>query len=160
LRAPAALTCLNKSLQEMPDNVIALRSRGAVHAQMTMIPNAVVDYRKAFELEPDHEPGRVALADSLYKAGLFAEALPLFEELAPRQSEDPVVLVGLAGCRAAAGQLDAARELLDALLAKQPRHAVALMERGRLALELDQPAQAEAWLRRALAIDPSDRRAH
>ena len=34
------------------------------------------------------------------------------------------------------------------------------LERGRLALELDQPAQAEAWLRRALAIDPSDRRAH
>jgi Tfp pilus assembly protein PilF len=160
MRAPAALICLNKCLDETPENVVALRSRGAVHAQMTKFPDAVVDYRKAYELEPEHEQGRVSFADSLYKAGLFAEALPLLEELAPRHADDPAVIVALAGCRAAASQLDAARELLDALLAKQPRHAVALLERGRLEFELDRPADAETWLRKALAADPSDRRAN
>jgi Tfp pilus assembly protein PilF len=160
MRAPAALICLNKCLDEMPENVIALRSRGAVHAQMTKFPDAVVDYRKAYRLEPDHEQGRVSFADSLYKAGLFAEALPLLEELAPRHADGATVIVALAGCRAAAGQLDAARELLDALLAKQPRHAIALLERGRLEFELDRPSEAETWLRKALAADPSDRRAN
>jgi Tfp pilus assembly protein PilF len=160
MRPPAALDCLNKSLQDMPENPVALRGRGAVHAQMTKVPEAVVDYRKAYELEPEHEPGRVSFADSLYKAGLFAEALPLLEELAPRHAGDATVIVALAGCRAAAGQLDKARELLDALLAKQPRHSVALLERGRLEFELDRPSEAEAWLKKALAADPSDRRAN
>ena len=158
LRPPSAKMWLDKSLDEMPDNPVALRLRGAVKIAMTKFIDATFDYRRAFELDPDNEPGLLGLADSLYQAGNYPQALPLFERLIERRPDDPTVLVGLAGCRASTGEVEEARRILDELLAKEPRNAVALMERGRLALELDQPADAEAWLRKALALDSSDRR--
>ena len=52
------------------------------------------------------------------------------------------------------GQLEEARQLLDAMLADDPDRAPVLLERGRLALDMKQPAEAEAWLRRAVARAP------
>lgn len=77
-----------------------------------------------------------------------------FEQLRARQPDNPAVLRGLARCRWDLGQLDEARQLLDSLLAAHPREAEALYDRGRLAMQLDQPAEAEAWLRKAVVEAP------
>ena len=82
--------------------------------------------------------------------------MPLFQQLHDRQPDHPGLLVGLAGCHASTGNLAKARILLEQLLAKEARHAVALMERGRIALELDQAAEAESWLRKSLEVDPTE----
>jgi predicted Zn-dependent protease len=50
-----------------------------------------------------------------------------------------------------------ARQLLDRVLAADPHNALALGERGRLALQFESPAEAEAWLRRALKEHPAER---
>ncbi len=60
----------------------------------------------------------------------------------------------LAVSRHGLGQLDQAQPLLDELLATNPQDVPALIERGRLALDAQQPAEAETWLRRAEAIAP------
>ena len=159
-RPTAAKNCLDKSLQDLPDNPVALRLRGTIRGQLNKWIDAAFDYRRAYELEPDYEPGQLALADSLYQAGRFAEAQPLLEQLEAKRPDDAIVLVGLAGCRASVGRLDEARDILDKLLAKEPRNSLALMERGRIALELNQAAEAEKWLRLALAADRSDRRSN
>lgn len=52
------------------------------------------------------------------------------------------------------GQFEEARQLLDELLAANPKNFPALVERGRLALDAQQPAEAEASLRRAEALAP------
>jgi predicted Zn-dependent protease len=52
--------------------------------------------------------------------------------------------------------LEAGR-LLDALLEKSPDDVGALAERGRIYLEMRQPAEAERWLRMAAGRTPYDR---
>src|SRR5262249_13766062 len=72
----------------------------------------------------------------------------------------PGVLLGLARCRRDQGQTEEARRLLDELLDQVPAHALGLAERGRLALEAGRPAEAEPFLRRAVARLPSGREGH
>ena len=67
------------------------------------------------------------------------------------QPDDPLTLVGLAHCYTGKGQVQKAADLLDAALAKQAGTAGMLTERGKIALLMDQPKEAEPWLRKALA---------
>src|SRR5439155_19865762 len=88
--------------------------------------------------------------------GRFAEAQAHFEQLRQRQPDHPSVLFGLARCLAVSGRREEAIQLLDRLLAKYPNDWKGLSERGRLYLELDRPAEAEAYLRRAESLAPPD----
>jgi tetratricopeptide (TPR) repeat protein len=158
LRLPEALDCLDRCLKQQPDNVPALLWRGRVRERLTKTPDAVLDFRRAVELAHAHEEARLLLADALYLSGLWDEALRHYEQLRPSRPDDPAVLLGLAGCWANTGRLEEAQRLLDRLIADCPPNAVALMERGRLDLENERPAEAERWLRKSLAVNPSDRR--
>lgn len=160
LRIPAALTFLNDALREAPENVVALRRRGRLHLQLGNLQEAVADFRAAHELERVHSEGRVLLAESLVQTGRFAEAAPLLKQLQRERPDDVTVLVGVALSHEAAREFDQATAVLGQVLARQPRHALALLERGRLELEQNRPERAEDWLRKSLDADPADRRAH
>lgn len=160
LRIPSALTFLHDALREAQDNVVALRRRGRLYAQLGTPQEALADFRRADELEPEHPEGRVLLADSLVKTGRFAEAAPLLEQLHKERPDDVTVLVGVALSHEANGEFEQATTFLSQALDRQPRHALALLERGRLELEQNRPELAEAWLRKSLDVDPADRRAH
>ena len=71
----------------------------------------------------------------------------------------PALLLGLARCRFYSHELDQAQELLDTLLATQPDHVDALVERGRLALCRGQVPEAEQSLARATSVAPWHREA-
>ncbi len=101
-----------------------------------------------------------ARADSLAKAGRFAEALPLLQRQHRRQPNDLTLLRDLATCLAAVGRLDDASALLLQANERQPSDAGVLLELGRLSLERGDAAEAEAWLGKALAVDPTDRRSN
>jgi len=160
LRIPAALTFLNDALREAPTNVVALRRRGRLHLQLGNLQEAVADFRAAHELEPGHSEGRVLLADSLVKTGRYAEAAPLLKQLQTERPDDVTVLIAVALSHEAVREFEQATALLSQALERQPRHALALLERGRLELEQNRPDLAEDWLRKSLAADPADRRAH
>ncbi|WP_322105637.1 tetratricopeptide repeat protein [Paraburkholderia sp. J41] len=57
-----------------------------------------------------------------------------------------------------AGDLAGARQLYLALLASDPAHAAALFRLAVIALQEHAPAEAIAWLERALAVEPGHRR--
>ena len=160
LRIPAALTFLNDALREAAENVVALRRRGRLHLQLGNLQEAVADFRAAHELEPGHPEGGVLLADSLVKTGRFGDAAPLLRQLRSERPDDVTVLVAVALSHEAAREFQQATTLLSQALALQPRHALALLERGRLELEQNRPDLAEEWLRKSLDADPADRRAH
>jgi predicted Zn-dependent protease len=159
LRFSAALDCLNRCLQKQPDNIPALLLRGRTRERLSSI-EALEDYRAVLALEPDQDEARLRLAESLFTFGQADEAAQNFEVLQQRRPNDPAVRLGLARCRHHAGKLDEARLLLDGLLADDARNLGALRERGRLELEAGHGAEAERCLRRAVAIDPSDRDAN
>lgn len=78
--------------------------------------------------------------------------------LAERWPDRLEVRFGIARCKRRLGQVEEARAMLDALITDRPNGGEILWERGQLDLENDRPADAEPWLRRALAIIPHDRR--
>src|SRR5260370_40367410 len=67
------------------------------------------------------------------------------------------LLGGMACCHRELNHPDQARQLLGRVLAEDPHNALALGERGRLALQFESPAEAEKWLRLALKERPAER---
>jgi tetratricopeptide (TPR) repeat protein len=153
-RLKEAMVCLQRMLEIQPDNGFALRRRAWIHKVQENFEAAESDYRQAIEIDPSDSAARLELAQLLLdirKDGV--EAAEHFERLW-QERNDAVVAMGLARSWLAAGSTDEARRLLDDWLAGHPRDAVALTERGKLALLDRQPEQAETWLRRAVAIAP------
>src|SRR5262249_42876348 len=87
-----------------------------------------------------------------------AESLEHYQWLAARGPDRPEVRLGLARCHRRLGDQQGALRLLDALLAEAPGNGEALWERGQVDLDQDRPAEAEPWLRKAVAALPYDRR--
>jgi predicted Zn-dependent protease len=123
-------------------------------------PDAQADYRRALELDPQHDRARLSIAERSLDSGKIHEALVHYEALCKKGGASPEARLGLARCQVALGKLDEARRLLDALLRTEPKYAPALVERGRVDMQTGRLAEAEASLRRALSLRPHDRQAN
>jgi predicted Zn-dependent protease len=154
-RIREAFSCLDRWLKRQPDNVRALSLRGDVWRTIKRLRQAIPDYRRAVILDPEQDAVRYWLALGLFENGQYQEALGHLEVLSSRLP-GPDVQVLEARCWAGLGQFAQARQMLDAILAEQPDNGAALRARGETELKAGQPAQAEAWLRRAARIMPHD----
>jgi tetratricopeptide (TPR) repeat protein len=152
-----ALTCLNQLLEKDPNYIPALLLRGRTLEKLERDEDALKDYQQAVNLAPTSFEARARLAESLAAVGQIREAIGQYEYLHQQQSDNAEVVIGLAHCRHDNSELEAARQLLDTLLAQQPDCVPALLERSRLALHLGQAAETEQRLRRAALLTPEDK---
>jgi predicted Zn-dependent protease len=160
-RLDSARYCLDLWLQRQPNNTRALLRRGWVRERLHQFEEAAADYRLAVGAEPDDAAARLRLAQVLLFLDQAAEASPLFESLRRQGQEDIPVLLGLARCRRKLGDSEAAERLLAELSAspagaRAGGDAAVLLERGRVALDRQQPEEAENWLRQAVHLAPHD----
>jgi predicted Zn-dependent protease len=144
-------------LRHRPEELEALVRRGWVAEHLFDYPAAISDYTQALTIDPGKDNIRLRLAEILLQQNRAKDALAHLQQLRERQPGNSAVAVSLARCRRRLGQVDEARQLLDQLLTERPRDLEALSERGALALEVGQPADAESWLRTALSQDPHNR---
>jgi tetratricopeptide (TPR) repeat protein len=158
-RLREAVGALDRLLELRPGNVRALLGRARVKERLFDFAAAVQDYREALRHQPDHDEARARLAATLLISDRPEEALAEYEHLRRRAGDTPEVLLGLARCRRQQGKLEEALGLLDRLLGRAPDDAAALAERGKVALELGRPGQAEPDLRRAVRLAPHNREA-
>jgi Tfp pilus assembly protein PilF len=129
------------------------RARAAAFANDQ--PAALTDVRCALEIDPDHFEARLYLA--LFTADQSpADAAAHLRALHARAPTDDRVCFALATVLRSLGELAEARQLLDELLAAHPEHRLAMAERGYVALEQQDTADAEHWLRAALRVTPKD----
>jgi tetratricopeptide (TPR) repeat protein len=156
LRFPQALDCLHRWLDIEPNAVLALDWRGWVQERLEHFHEARKDYERALELAPERLEVRVRLTELLLTANDVRAARPHLRRLRQSDPDRPDVLIALARCRFLQGKFPEARTLLDRVLADQPENVNALICRGKLDLRANRPAQAEAWLRRALRHNPLD----
>jgi tetratricopeptide (TPR) repeat protein len=154
---PRAMDRLNELLERWPDSYPGRLLRGRVWESINQEDEALEDYQRAAEINPEMTEARLGLARGLYRAGRVREAAWHYRRVRDGRPDDPEVLLGLARCAYDANELDEAGRLLDALLAGRPDHFAALLERGRLAFRRGDAAGAEAWVRRALDVRPPDR---
>ncbi len=143
-----------------PDNPQTFYLEGLLNLDyLHVAPDAVDSYRRAVELDPDHEEARLGLAVALLGVKNFAEATEHFQHLRQCQPDNASVQVGLAECRDGLGENAEAVRLVDDVLARQPQFAAALSLRGQFALKNEQWVEAETSLRQALRRNPLDHRA-
>jgi tetratricopeptide (TPR) repeat protein len=156
-RLKEAGMCLNRWRDSEPDNAQMHCLEGLffleyVHSRTRAEPS----YRRAVELDPEHEVARMGLAIILVDTKEFSEAAEHLEYLLQRQPDNLGAQVGLAECRAGQGEEAEAVRMLEAVLARDPQSAPALSLLGRLALEDGNYEVAESRLREAVALNPTD----
>jgi predicted Zn-dependent protease len=151
-----ALTCLDRWIQEAPDAAQPLFLRGWVRERLHASQEALSDYQRALELDPDLFPARLRLAEIYLEKSDPPSALPHLERLSRQHPDRPEVLARLGQCRFLQGQTDEARRLLEAAVEKLPNDPSLLVCLGKLDLQENRSAEAEQWLRRAVKADPYD----
>jgi tetratricopeptide (TPR) repeat protein len=159
-RLSAAFRSAEALLKRQPDHAQALVWRGWALEHLKRTEEAVDDYARAVQVRPDDAWARLCLAEGLLNLQRYPEALEQFRWLRARHPTNPGVVLGVARCLRGVGAVAAARSLLDELAEAFPDEGLILSERGQLALEEGQPAQAEAWLRQAVSRIPYDHRTH
>lgn len=142
--------------ERFPDDLQANFLQGLVRERVGPEQEAVDNYRRVLELEPEHYEARHQLAALLIDRAQPAEAMTHLEVLSQRRPADLHLRVRLAQCQMALGRLSEAQENLERVLAEKPLFRSGLVARGELALQHDQAAAAEHWLRQALEQDTAD----
>jgi Tfp pilus assembly protein PilF len=151
-----ALECIRRWLEREPDSLEAWQYRAQVYSRLQNIPDLMASYRRILELNPENDDVRLQFAGQLIQSRQLQEALEQYQYLRPRLGDTPRVLGGMACCLSALDKPDQARRLLEQVLAEDAHNALALAERGRLALQYELPTEAEKWLRRAVAERPAE----
>ena len=151
-----ARLCLKRWREEEPDNLQTYYLEGQIHDCGGVSWAAADAYQTVVQADPEHDEARLKLTAALLERRAFPEAIPHLEYLRHRQPDEPLVPVRLAICRLFLGDPDEAVRLLDALLARRPHFAPALVERGKIALSRGEYEAAESWLREAVALAPGD----
>lgn len=157
-----AMNCANHWLKREPDNPRALELRGQVYVTGKGVVRGTEDYRRALELDPTRADTRWRLAGCLIDLGTYEEAAEHLERYARGAPGDPDVAARLARCYVMTQRRDEARRILDDALARHPESGPCLRARGQVALTGDPPdlAEAEGYLRRAVAALPDDYQAN
>jgi tetratricopeptide (TPR) repeat protein len=154
---PPALFLIDRWLAREPKNVQALYLKGTCLVMQGIDSAAAVEVlEKALALDPERDDARQTYALALGDNQRYAESAEQHERFLKGHPGDPVSVVGLARARANLGEMEQARQLLDSLGDEGKKNSHVLAERGRLAMTMDQPKEAEGLLRAALALDPAN----
>jgi tetratricopeptide (TPR) repeat protein len=159
-RIDDALRMLDGWLAQEPQNLAALALRGRLFQVVNSHAKAAQDFRTGVEIDAQQDELRRRLAVSLMEIGRYDEALDHWQYLAQHIGRDPGILVNMARCEERTNNSDAALGLLAEVLSQYPDNGLALRTRGQLELARDHPAEAEDWLRKAVAAMPFDYRTH
>jgi predicted O-linked N-acetylglucosamine transferase (SPINDLY family) len=118
------------------------------------IGGAIGSYERALEIESDNPYANYNLGKVLCARGDFERAEPLLLAALDRKPEFPEALVALFNVHDSKGNLDAALESIELALKQRPDWVGALYNQGVVLKKLRRFDEAEAVLRRVLALDP------
>jgi uncharacterized protein HemY len=150
---------LHQWLEKQP-SAVGHMWRGLAAFKMGFAKAAEMNYRHALEMDPDLREARVQLVQLLFFESAFDEGRDHLRILEQTYSGTPDVLLLTGMDHFQKGELAEAEKCYDLVLQTMPENSLALYQRGKLALQKEQYAQAEDWFRRALAAEPDMPAAH
>ncbi len=155
-----ALSQVAQWQQVRPGHPQAIFLHGLIDYLGSNLQVPAAKFREVLEIDPQRSDARSLLAELLLDLGQPQEALPHLEKLARERPADLTRKARLGVCLDMMGRQDEAKELLEDVLKQQPTHAIALLERGKLALRGGDLDAAESHLQQACSQSPGDHAAH
>ncbi len=156
LRYRPALACLSRWIELQPEAAKAYQFRGWVLERMNRNKEAMVDYQKALEIDPDLVPVRLQMAEILLEDRRPQEARPHLERLHRQDPGHPLVQARLGMCLYLQGEMEEARRLMEAAVVRLPSDPALHIQLARLDQQEGRAAEAERRLRAVVQADPSD----
>lgn len=147
---PEAYAVANMAIDDDPENVDLLYSRGLIAEKLNNIPQLEADLRKIIKLHPDNAEAMNALGYTLAdKTDRFAEALALVQQALVLAPQNPAIIDSLGWIHYRLGDLNKALELLQLAYNDFPDHEVAA-HLGEVLWQLNRPQEAEDIWRQGL----------
>ena len=150
-QAKAALISMKNAAKAAPDNPQVRLELGRTYLRLGSPDAAAKELRKAADLGSPRAQVTPPLAEALSKGGKYPQVIEL---LADDDTPSPHVRILRADAYFNTGSTDKARTDYLAALDSDPEMIAALLGLARLESVQEQPQQAFAWVRRALAAQP------
>ena len=138
------------------DRVVGLLWRAEIPVALDRYEDARTLCRQALDLDPAHWSARLLLVQLLAHDDP-AEAQTHLTILLGREPDDPYLLIQQALVHRNFGRSQEARACLDRVLGQRPEWVEAVVERGLVELDVQQPDAAAPWLDRAEELAPHGR---
>lgn len=148
------LARLNEAVRVAADDVVALRSRGAIQAQMGKLAESLADFNAALKLEPKHSPTLDAKAIVLAKMKKFDEALATVDAVAKLEPKSIVPLLMRAEIHTMKPDLAAALKDLNEASHREPGNIKVLLLRAFVYQQMNEKEKALADVDKALELNP------
>jgi tetratricopeptide (TPR) repeat protein len=145
-------------VRDHPEDWQARLYRGRASQLGVFFQQAIIDYQSVLQAKPNQPQARLWLAETLVSDRQYAPAMEHYQAFLrdhPDAPETSLALLGLANCRYSLGEVDAARAILNELLAKRPDYTPALLLRAQLE-HAESAEKALSWLLKAEATAPND----
>jgi tetratricopeptide (TPR) repeat protein len=152
-----ALACLRRLLEHDPKHGRALLLAGEIQMRATQYEEAAAYLEQAVRCSPHAQLPRRRLAECLLELGKLREAATHLDFVRDRNPDDADILYIQARLLVYTGQLEEAKKGLERILAADPNHAQALLERGQVEYRHGDPRKALAWFELAATLQPGKR---
>jgi len=147
---------LSEWIDRDPGNYQPYLWRSMANERLQDFPVALDDARRAADLAPARFETQLRLGEALLLNAENEEAAQVFERLYQDHPGDPGVALGLAKSLQKLSRLSEAAVVLDAVVARFPNDTSAILERSRLAVQMNEVALADALLQKGVKLAPWD----
>ena len=149
-----ALTALREASVLKPDSDLILRNLSDAYAAAHLIQDSNAVARQVLHLKPENADTLNWYADQMQKNGNFREALESLSISKTLDSENTNLLLKIAGIEFTMGDPEKSRAELNTILDLGCSNSCELLEGAKIALKLEDPNLAQAFLERSIALDP------
>ena len=153
-------TLWRHALASTDDNYLAHGSLGKALYKKGDINGAIVQFKKALEIEPTFEIARVDLAMAMVDKGNLGDGVAALQRALEKQPDDPGLLNNLGNAFLRQGRVDEAIVQLEKSLRFRPEDPVANDNLGSALLRKGAVQEAIRQHRRALEAKPDYEKAH
>ena len=150
----------NHTLTCTADNTVAHDNLGEFLLQKGRMDEAIVQFRKALEIQPDNILAQTDLAAALYQKGQVSDAIARFRKVLALRPADPLNHYNLGIALFYNGQVDEAAAEFRKAVEIQPNYARDLSQLGNAALHRGQVDEAMVLFQTLLQVHPDDAEAH
>ena len=152
LALPLVLGLVVIACQDPEEQKAELRASAAQHVENERWPEAIIDYRKLLEIDPNDADAHFQLAQAYVSSDKPKEGLWQFSEAVRLDPSNLEARVGVGTLAMLGRDFEETLSQAEAILAADPDQVSALLLRGQAAEGLGRPEEAEASYLRAVEI--------